>query len=76
MLSVVSSDVAENREIVENEVNGLFADSAEMWEISLVRLIDDSNMRIAMGESGRKLVEEKYSVAVATNIFIAVLDSI
>ena len=57
-------------------MNGLFADSAEMWERSLVRLIEDRDMRIALGESGRKLVEEKYSVVVAADSLVAVLDAI
>ncbi len=61
-IPVVSSKVAENREIIEDGVNGFFADSSNKWKLSILKLITHPHLRLTMGESGRKLVVERYSV--------------
>lgn len=61
-IPVVSSDVAENREIIKDGENGFFATDSNSWESSIARFIDDSRLRAQMGLAGRKLVETKYSV--------------
>ena len=61
-LPVISSDVAENREIVEHGVTGLFARSPEDWVQQIEYLLDDEMARLEMGRQGREKVEQQYSV--------------
>lgn len=72
-IPVVSSNVAENREIIENNVNGLFADSVDDWGKALDALISEPELRVKMGQAGRKLVEEQYSVAGAVNSLLKLI---
>jgi glycosyltransferase involved in cell wall biosynthesis len=61
-LPVIGSPVGVNREIIINGVNGFKASSKDEW-IKYLRLIkDDKELMLKMGENGRRLVEEKYSL--------------
>lgn len=59
---VVMSPVGVNTEIVQNNVNGLLADTQEEWLAALEKLIDDKELREQLGKRGRQTVIEKYSV--------------
>ena len=59
---VIASPVGVNVEIVTNEV-GYLADSDDSWLSSLLTLADDPALRSKMGEKGRHLVEDKYSLS-------------
>lgn len=63
-LPVVCSPVGANKEVVRERVNGYFASSPEEWRENLEKLLASAEKREEMGRSGRKLVEEKYSLAV------------
>ena len=51
-------------ELVEDGVNGLLVDPDNPDEIAdaILRLLQDDALAQRLGEAGRKLVEEKYSV--------------
>lgn len=59
----VCSAVGANKEIVTNEVNGLYANSVEDWEKNISRLIEDKELYKKLAVAGRKTVEEKYNLA-------------
>ena len=62
---IVSTDVPGCRDIVKHGENGLLVparDSNALAE-AIARLILDKNLRIKMGEAGRKLIISKYTVA-------------
>lgn len=61
---VVASPVGANREIVADGVNGFHASTREEWVRALERLKSDPDLRRSMGASGRRTVEEKYSIQV------------
>lgn len=71
---VVSSDVAENREIVIEGENGFFAYGSDEWRDALGQLVADASLRRRFGVNGRKLVEERYSVRVAAGLFLRAVD--
>jgi glycosyltransferase involved in cell wall biosynthesis len=61
---VVASPVGANREIVVDGFNGFLASTPKDWSEALTRLKADPALRRAMGENGRRMVEEKYCLQV------------
>jgi glycosyltransferase involved in cell wall biosynthesis len=61
---VVASPVGVNKEIVVNGVNGFLASTSKEWVDALLHLKADPELRRAMGENGRRMVEEKYCLQV------------
>lgn len=59
---VVISPVGMNRELIESGENGFLADSEEDWLDALSMLIDDPELRRAVGERGRRTIEERYAM--------------
>ncbi len=61
-IPTIMSAVGVNTEIVEQGVNGfLYTTDVELFS-TLVRLLEDKNLRRSVGEAGRKTVVEHYSV--------------
>jgi glycosyltransferase involved in cell wall biosynthesis len=61
-LPVVASPVGVNATIVDEGVTGLLASGPEEWRGALERLIDDAELRRAMGAKGRARAVEAYSL--------------
>lgn len=72
-LPVICSPVGTNCEVVKDGVSGIFARSPREWEEGIAGLLDSPERRETMGLSGRRLVEEKYSLAVVAPRFAALL---
>jgi glycosyltransferase involved in cell wall biosynthesis len=64
-LPVVASPVGANRDIVEHGVDGFLATTPDEWRAALGALQADPALRKAMGEAGRRKVEERYSLRYA-----------
>ena len=64
-LPVVATRVGGNDEIVEEGVSGFLvgADDDVALGERILRLLNDGNLASQMGEAGRRIVEEKFSVA-------------
>ena len=60
----VASPVGVNREIIQDGVNGFLASTEEEWHANLLRLCEDSELRARIGTEARKMVVDKYSLAV------------
>jgi glycosyltransferase involved in cell wall biosynthesis len=73
---VVCTPVGVNREIVEDGINGFWAEDENQWEKSLLRLIREEGLRKAMGTRGRKKVEENYSLDVNAPRLLNILTQI
>ncbi|TWA77118.1 glycosyltransferase involved in cell wall biosynthesis [Azospirillum brasilense] len=63
---VVASPVGVNTTLVQDGVNGFLAEGPEAWAQALGRLAADPDLRARMGAAGRRMVEERYNLAVAT----------
>jgi glycosyltransferase involved in cell wall biosynthesis len=63
-LPVVASPVGVNAEIVEHGVNGFLARTEGEWRDAVETLLADPDLRARMGASGRRKVEERYSLQV------------
>ncbi len=73
-LPVVASPVGVNREIVEPGVNGYLADSDAAWEAAFTRLIEDPQLRRALGLKGREKVQCQYALDVMAPRLIEALE--
>jgi L-malate glycosyltransferase len=58
----VATAYGTNFRIMENGVQGFLASTDDEWVESLLKLIDDVELRKRMGLAGRKTVEESFSV--------------
>ncbi len=59
---VICSPVGMNREIVQDGINGLWANNSEEWIAGICTLVESPMMRRELGITGRKTVEERYSL--------------
>ncbi len=71
--ATVASPVGVNKEIVLDGRSGYFAKTTEGWKEKLARLIEDIDLRIQMGQQGRKRVEQLFSVEAVLPLLIEVL---
>jgi len=63
-IPAVCSPVGVNSEIIEDGLNGFLASTEEEWINKLNLLIENPDLRRKLGQSGRKTVEEEYSLSV------------
>jgi glycosyltransferase involved in cell wall biosynthesis len=61
-MATVMSPVGVNKQIIEHGVNGYLAANSEEWEDLIRQLIENKELRKALGKAGRETVEMKYSV--------------
>jgi glycosyltransferase involved in cell wall biosynthesis len=61
-LPVVASPVGHNVRVLEDGVTGYFATTDEEWVDRLCRLINDPELRRAMGAAGRQRARQEYAV--------------
>ena len=73
---VIATDVPGCREIVINEENGLLVPvkNAERLARAITRLAENKQLRIKMGEFGRKLVESEFSVDIINRRTLALYE--
>lgn len=67
----VSSSVGVNKKIIQEGVNGYFADSDQEWYNSIEKLILDANLRKRMGLAGRQKMIAQYSLQSNENNFLS-----
>lgn len=63
------------REIVADDVTGLFADSPEEWRAAIERLRDPA-VRARLGDAGRAAVEQRYALKTAAPRLADLLESV
>lgn len=63
-IPAVASAVGMNKEVISDGINGFLAQNEKEWIEKLSILIEKPDLRKQMGLTGRKTVEEKYSVTV------------
>lgn len=71
----VSSSVGVNKKIIEEGVNGSFADSDQEWYSSIEKLILEVDLRKKMGLAGRKKMIAQYSLESNENNFLSLFDN-
>lgn len=69
-IPVIMSPVGVNKEIIQSGENGFLAESETEWFDVLSELIENADLRHRVGQTGRKTVEEKYSVSFWESQFV------
>lgn len=72
-LPAVASPVGTNLEVVEPGRNALLAESDRQWVEGLERLISEPDLRMRLGEAGRRTVVGRYSLASVSTELVAQL---
>ena len=73
-IPVIASPIAINSDIISDGRDGLLASSEAEWIEALSSLIEDSELRSKMGETGRRKVETTFDVNRVASQVKAVLD--
>ena len=61
-MPAVSSPVGVNNSLIEERINGYFANSTMEWYLAIEKLILDKELRKEMGNKGRKKIINQYSL--------------
>jgi glycosyltransferase involved in cell wall biosynthesis len=72
----VATAYGTNYRIMQNGVEGFLAANEKEWIDSIIRLIDDVNLRKRMGLAGRKTVEDLYSVKANFSKYLQVFKTV
>jgi len=75
-LPVITTPVGSHTEIVEDGVTGYLANGEEEWLSAIGRLAEDRALREKFGLAGRVRVEERYDVAVLTEVIASVFSTL
>lgn len=75
-LPVVSSNAGVNAEVVTPGETGYLVSTPEEWAQALQALASDENLRLTLGNNGRKQVKQDYDVAAIVTRLKAVLENI
>ncbi len=74
-IPAVTSPVGVNRVIVEDGVDGFWAEDGAAWTDRLCRLIGDADLRRRMGAAGRRKMEGAYALSVSAERLIGILQA-
>jgi glycosyltransferase involved in cell wall biosynthesis len=72
-LPVIGSSVGQNSRIIEPGKTGFLVSSTAEWVQALVMLSQNANLRSDLGKSGRKKVEQEYSLQVTAPRLLEIL---
>lgn len=75
-LPVVASPVGVNRNLVYHGRNGFLAATEEEWKAALMALLDSAELRKTMGERGRKMTTEVYTLQRQSPRIAEILESV
>jgi glycosyltransferase involved in cell wall biosynthesis len=75
-IPAIGSPVGMNREVVENESNGLLASTPDDWVRAVDRLLGDGSLRRRLAEAGRRTVEDRFSLDVVSPRLVRLLDDV
>jgi glycosyltransferase involved in cell wall biosynthesis len=75
-LPVVANAVGVQVEMVRHGENGFIADTPEEWVRAIGRLVNDPSLRRRMGDAGRRMVAQRYSVDVGGDRWVEILNGL
>ncbi len=73
-LPVITNPVGVHTSLVRNGATGFTAVSTQEWVTAIARLVQEPELRLRMGLSGRRQVESNYSVTAGNRSWLASMD--
>lgn len=73
-LPVVANPVGVQADLVRTGETGFLVETPEQWVEAVGRLVRDPQLRMRMGEAGRRRVEDEFSVAAGARKWLDLLD--
>lgn len=73
---ILGSPVGLNAEIIRHGINGFQSDTMEAWIDALKTLWQNPQMRLAMGQAGREMVEIHYSLQITAPRLASLLNDV
>ncbi|MBW7868386.1 MAG: glycosyltransferase [Brumimicrobium sp.] len=67
------SPVGVNKQIVKHQETGFFCSTTEEWMVFLEKLLQDSSLRKTIGQAGRAVIQNHYSVTANFNKYLNLL---
>jgi glycosyltransferase involved in cell wall biosynthesis len=67
----VMTDFGVNTEIIQHGTNGFLCSNEQQWIETLSKLITDNDLRLRIGQNGRRSTETKYSVKSHSSDFLS-----
>ncbi|MDB5256735.1 MAG: glycosyl transferase group 1 [Chitinophagaceae bacterium] len=75
-IPTIMSPVGVNKDIIKDGENGYLASDVEEWVTKISSLIDSETLRQQMGEKGRQVVEDKYSVHANRSLYLRLFNEL
>lgn len=75
-IPVIATPVGINKEIVIHGKNGFLAETVYEWYDSILKLMENKELRKIMGVKGKKIINEKYSLEKTSSVYLDVITSI
>lgn len=75
-LPVVASPVGVNKDIIKQGESGFLAESQDEWKKALVKLLENHDLRMQMGQNGRHQIEGWYSMQVQAHRLLTFFQSV
>lgn len=75
-IPVVASAVGENNYAIKSGYSGFLVSTSDEWIKYLEKLILDDTLRKTIGQNGRKVIEENYSIKVVVDKLIKIMDKL
>jgi len=68
-LPIITTEIPENRELIENDLTGILVSVRNSTEIqkNIILLLNNENLRKFLGKNGRKNIEKLYSIDIITH---------
>jgi len=73
-IPVVASNMGLNKAVIKDGVNGFLVSSEEEWVEKLSLLIENEDLRRQLGQNGRKMAEESFSLEKLAKVFINAIE--
>lgn len=75
-IPVIGSPIGENNIIIDEGINGFFANTNDEWEYFLEKLICDKNLRQSLGNEGYRKVQETYTTEIQGPNVIKIINEV
>lgn len=75
-IPTVATAIGANFRIIQNGENGFLVNNSAEWKQAIRQLVNDELLRIKIGESSRKTIEQRFSLYANKDIYLKILQGL